>query len=347
MSPKANAPLVLTCVQHRHIHSHGVGRSPTTAFLLLLRLLMPPLSLPLFHSECNYTCAYVLAGLEAQRYSVQILHENDPCCFRAAGRHDKIEHYDADVGAELAARPASGAFTTAVTNWPVHAVCPMDKIVIQTVLDRIARAANASERPSFDSIPCDMLRGDRVPCPAPPAPAPPPPAPPPPHPTPPHSGGCYRGAAPPCVYVDRACTGNASQRWSFKPADGTVSQLTIVHEADGLCLAARGAAALHTQLTLARCDPGSALQRWVADGQLLRMASAPTFCLNVGVASGPLLEFQLYDQCTPSATNEHFRHQPVDDTLRSGFDQAFSSCVDTCAKGEPACSGEAPLYWHD
>ena len=39
-----------------------------------------------------------------------------PCCFRANGRHDKIEHYDADVSAELAARPAYGGFTTAVTD---------------------------------------------------------------------------------------------------------------------------------------------------------------------------------------------------------------------------------------
>jgi hypothetical protein len=46
---------------------------------------------------CNYTCQYVLAGLEPNRYSVQILHENDPCCFRGEGRHPELMAYDAAV----------------------------------------------------------------------------------------------------------------------------------------------------------------------------------------------------------------------------------------------------------
>jgi hypothetical protein len=39
---------------------------------------------PWYLDACNYTCQYVLAGLEAGRTSLQILHENDPCCFRTA-----------------------------------------------------------------------------------------------------------------------------------------------------------------------------------------------------------------------------------------------------------------------
>ena len=35
-----------------------------------------------FLSACNYTCMYVLAALEPGRTSLQILHENDNCCFR-------------------------------------------------------------------------------------------------------------------------------------------------------------------------------------------------------------------------------------------------------------------------
>lgn len=42
------------------------------------------------YSVCNYTCMYVLAGLEPERVQVQILHENDPCCYRAEGRHGNV-----------------------------------------------------------------------------------------------------------------------------------------------------------------------------------------------------------------------------------------------------------------
>eukprot|EP01043_Picozoa_sp_COSAG02_P060047 COSAG02_NODE_7769_length_2855_cov_3.173440_1_plen_102_part_00 len=35
-----------------------------------------------YNRECDYECQYVLAGLEKERYSVQIIHEFDPCCFQ-------------------------------------------------------------------------------------------------------------------------------------------------------------------------------------------------------------------------------------------------------------------------
>ena len=32
-------------------------------------------------TQANFTELYILAALEPERYAVQILHENDPCCF--------------------------------------------------------------------------------------------------------------------------------------------------------------------------------------------------------------------------------------------------------------------------
>jgi hypothetical protein len=54
-------------------------------------------------SACNYTCQYLLAGLEPKRFQVQILHEYDTCCFSAHGRHDKMLKYEAEIRAELMA----------------------------------------------------------------------------------------------------------------------------------------------------------------------------------------------------------------------------------------------------
>lgn len=46
------------------------------------------------YRACNYTCMYLLAGLEAERYQLQILHENDDCCYATHGRHDQMLAYE-------------------------------------------------------------------------------------------------------------------------------------------------------------------------------------------------------------------------------------------------------------
>ena len=54
----------------------------------------------------NYTALYTLAALEPGRASLQVLHEKDPCCFKARGRHIRIVEYGDWVRAQLAgARP--------------------------------------------------------------------------------------------------------------------------------------------------------------------------------------------------------------------------------------------------
>lgn len=81
----------------------------------------------------NYSTLYKLAALEANRTSVQILHEQDPCCFHGCGRHDRIRAYNADV----AGSGAAGLFQTAVTTGNVHEVNPRDKVILASLLDKL------------------------------------------------------------------------------------------------------------------------------------------------------------------------------------------------------------------
>merc|ERR1712150_79047 len=93
------------------------------------------------------------------RNSLQLLHENDPCCYFGHGRHDGIKAYDANVTAVVGDVLNAGVFSTAITNWNVHAICQMDRVVIKSAL---------KSAPGFDRLPCDILRADAVPCPYPP-----------------------------------------------------------------------------------------------------------------------------------------------------------------------------------
>ena len=80
----------------------------------------------------NYSTLYALAALEPERASVQVLHEQDPCCFHGCGRHDRIRAYNADVAAA-----AAGLFQTVVTTGNVHEVNPRDRVVLAALLDRL------------------------------------------------------------------------------------------------------------------------------------------------------------------------------------------------------------------
>lgn len=111
---------------------------------------------------CNYTCMYLLAGLEPGRIQVQILHEYDDCCFSPHGRHDQMLEYETNVRGELMASDRSspgapfkhGWFTVVSTDHVVHEVCAQDKIVIRSVLARATRPGSGL----WDALPCDILR---------------------------------------------------------------------------------------------------------------------------------------------------------------------------------------------
>ena len=105
----------------------------------------------------DYERLYALAALEPGRFSLQVLHQDDPCCFYGRDRHLRIAGYDRRVAAELEAA-GGGRFSTAITDWNVHAVCQMDRAVIAEALSRAASAA--PNLPSLEGLPCDILHED-------------------------------------------------------------------------------------------------------------------------------------------------------------------------------------------
>ena len=114
---------------------------------------------------------YLLAALEPGRASLQILHENDNCCFRGAGIHAEIMRYDAAISAALSLAAAGqapshghGVFSTAVVDWPIHMVSARGKDVIEAALSRSIVAATTGALVNLTGLPCDMLRGGGVAC---------------------------------------------------------------------------------------------------------------------------------------------------------------------------------------
>eukprot|EP00439_Symbiodinium_sp_Y106_P080202 s351_g18.t5 len=82
----------------------------------------------------NYTALYVLAALEKDRASVQMLHESDPCCFHACGRHSRIQDYNRFVNSA-----ARGVFQTVVTEGNLHQFSPREKVIAATLIGKISR----------------------------------------------------------------------------------------------------------------------------------------------------------------------------------------------------------------
>ena len=87
---------------------------------------------------CNYTCQYLLAGLEPGRFQVQILHEYDTCCFSPHNRHGEMLSYERHIRAELSADDRSGGehgwFTVAAVNHSKHEVSDQGKTVMAAAL---------------------------------------------------------------------------------------------------------------------------------------------------------------------------------------------------------------------
>ena len=95
---------------------------------------------------------YVLAGLDAGRTQVQLLHDHDPCCFRAEGRHKEIEVYNAAVqNAGI-----SGLMRTVVTAGNFHQVNLRDKAVVAH-LTEVLRAKGALTEADLAVLPFDIL----------------------------------------------------------------------------------------------------------------------------------------------------------------------------------------------
>ena len=105
-------------------------------------------------AACNYTCMYLLAGLEPERVQVQVLHEYDSCCFSPHSRHDQMLEYERNVRLELAAGGrASGWFTSTANQHVKHEVSAQDKTLIEGALAGRWRPG----APEWDQLQCDIL----------------------------------------------------------------------------------------------------------------------------------------------------------------------------------------------
>jgi pimeloyl-ACP methyl ester carboxylesterase len=136
---------------------------------------------PWYLYAANYTVLYLLAALEPRRHCVQMLHENDPCCFYARGRHNTIARYNARVREWLAqvGPPAShGHFSTAASECDPerpnecahHKLRLRDRVLFQAILHRAvpaARDGSTLATPAYHDLPCDVLteRPPTMPCP--------------------------------------------------------------------------------------------------------------------------------------------------------------------------------------
>ena len=97
---------------------------------------------------------YVLAGLERARTQVQLLHDHDPCCFRAEGRHAEIEAYNAAVQGTAG---LAGWMRTAVTVGNIHQVNLRDKAIVAHVVEMV-RAKGQLAPADVELLPFDILR---------------------------------------------------------------------------------------------------------------------------------------------------------------------------------------------
>ena len=100
----------------------------------------------------NYTSLYVLGALEPGRASVQLVHEQDPCCFHGCGRHDRIREYRG-----WAAAQAGGVFHAAVTAGNKHETNGRDKTIIAALIEKL-RLAGALSAEDVAQLPFDTLR---------------------------------------------------------------------------------------------------------------------------------------------------------------------------------------------
>ena len=107
---------------------------------------------PFYAAVGGFAQLYVLAALEPHRHQLQILHEFDSCCFRAAGLHADIADYNRWVGKRV-----SGWMQTAVTAGNMHEVNPRDKVLVAYLVERLRRRGRLL-REDFEMLPFDDLQ---------------------------------------------------------------------------------------------------------------------------------------------------------------------------------------------
>ena len=106
---------------------------------------------PMWAAVGGYAELYVLAALEESRFQLQILHEYDSCCFRAAGLHGEIKQYNGWVQGKV-----GGWMQTAVTAGNFHQANVRDKVLVAHVVERLRRAGTLTKA-DFAALPFDDL----------------------------------------------------------------------------------------------------------------------------------------------------------------------------------------------
>ena len=114
---------------------------------------------PYFEAVGGYAELYVLGSLEDDRCQLQILHEDDNCCFSAAGVHERIRAYNAHVQAR-----GRGWMQTAVTQGEWHEVKPRDRALIGLMVEEMrgGRLGRAVLEERLRTLPFDLLARERT-----------------------------------------------------------------------------------------------------------------------------------------------------------------------------------------
>ena len=105
----------------------------------------------MYRAVGGFAQLYVLGALESGRARLQILHENDECCFRAQGLHDKVRAYNAYVQAH-----AAGWTTTAVTAGKRHVVSEHDWALASHAIEAL-RAGSIGGWRASEQLPHNLL----------------------------------------------------------------------------------------------------------------------------------------------------------------------------------------------
>jgi len=105
-----------------------------------------------YNQVCDYECQYILAGLERGRYSVQVIHEFDPCCFHGHGRHEEIQRYNRFVQSQI-----QGHFETCPTVGHIHEVNLRDKTVVAMLVDNLRVHGELTNQTGLFHLPFNTL----------------------------------------------------------------------------------------------------------------------------------------------------------------------------------------------
>ena len=106
------------------------------------------------YQQCAFVCMYTLAALEAGRTQVQVLHQDDPCCYAAQSLHPEIKQYNAFVQSQPA---VAGWMQSMATAGNIHQVNLRDKVVATYAIEKL-RLKGVVSKQDLVAVPFDVLQ---------------------------------------------------------------------------------------------------------------------------------------------------------------------------------------------